>query len=54
VASNRGALVKTKESLEISSCVASIDSPLSNLLEKENIKFKFNGTINKSAFSGQK
>lgn len=49
-ASSRDALIKAKETLESAPYVIKLESPLSNLLEKENIDFKFSGQIDKTAF----
>jgi hypothetical protein len=49
-ASSRDALMEAKETLENAPYVIKLESPLSNLLEKENIDFKFSGQIDKTAF----
>lgn len=52
-AQNRDTLTKMKTNLENAEFLSNIDSPLSNFLEKENIEFKFSGTIKKEMFSSK-
>ena len=46
----RDSLIAAKESLERSGLFESLDAPLSNLLEKTNIEFRFNGILKSEIF----
>ncbi|OJI06625.1 hypothetical protein BK004_02670 [bacterium CG10_46_32] len=50
VAKNRDSLLSAKESLESLPMVATLASPLSNFIEKENSIFRFSGTLNSSNY----
>jgi Tfp pilus assembly protein PilN len=45
IATGRAALLELKEALEASESIAVLESPLSNFLEKEDIEFRFSGTL---------
>ncbi len=46
IADTRETLIATKEILEQQEFITTLDAPLSNFLERENIEFRFTGTIN--------
>jgi hypothetical protein len=50
-ATNREELIATKEMLEKSEIISKLESPLSNFLEKEDIDFRFSGTLEKNIYN---
>jgi hypothetical protein len=50
IAQNRESLIGFKEALEESNFLSSIEAPLSNLLEKENINFRFSGKLKENIY----
>jgi len=51
LAQSRDALITTKTALERSGLFKSLDAPLSNLLEKTNIEFRFTGVLKSEIFT---
>ncbi|MBI1961612.1 MAG: hypothetical protein HYS45_02830 [Parcubacteria group bacterium] len=50
VAADRSNLLAAQEALELLAAVATLESPLSNFIEKENIIFRFSGTLVPGAY----
>ena len=51
ISKNRELLLVLKDNLENSGFVKKLESPLSNLLEKENIEFRFSADLNKNIYT---
>jgi len=49
-AQTRDSLIAAKERIESNPIVTSLDAPLSNFLKREDIEFRFTGTLNASAY----
>lgn len=47
----RDALLNTKSALETSNILESLEAPLSNLLQKNNVEFRFNGILKKDIWN---
>lgn len=48
---SRDALLAVKSSLETSGLLESLEAPLSNLLQKNNVEFRFNGILKKDIWN---